>query len=475
MDSGSTSAGTIIFKAFMPTLKMVLCILLGFFATKKGWLTAAGAKGLGAIVIQITLPALMFSSMVTAFTPENIGAFGPLMVIAIMYQLLGLSFAWVIRELFYVPIDFRWGILVSGLTSNWGNLPTAIVQTMAKEAPFNPAVDVDLGVAYVAIFIFIMNTTFWALGVHKLCAWDFQENRRRQDQAPLKERWSSQLESTKGKFSKMTGLRSRTKVDLENQVISEAEMTDRVEDTGDDKTFAENDIEPYVPPASSSSNQVSASVLHDAMPTTPPSLTQSSSRHSHHSGNTIRTDHADSDTRNPDIEMVRKPKTSLWKRILHFIRDLPNVTKAIVIAIPISTIQPLKSLFATTEGWTGGKMPNAPDGNPPLHFIIETASFLGAIAVPGALLLLGASFARLKMPKNWKELPIGAIIALTTSKMILVPVFGIFIIQALRDHTTLLPRADKTDSLSTFLLLQYALMFILSTALTAIALYIVER
>jgi hypothetical protein len=50
--------------------------------------------------------------MVSAFTPENIGAFGPLAMLAILYQVLGLSMAWIIREVFYVPMDFRWGILV---------------------------------------------------------------------------------------------------------------------------------------------------------------------------------------------------------------------------------------------------------------------------------------------------------------------------------------------------------------------------
>lgn len=114
----------------------------------------------------VALPCLIFSSMVSAFTPENISAFGPLAMMAIIYQLLGLIGSLIIRELFYVPRDFRWGVLVLGIISNWGklqfidigvfgvlmsgNLPTAVVQTMAKEPPFDPATDVDLGVAYIA-------------------------------------------------------------------------------------------------------------------------------------------------------------------------------------------------------------------------------------------------------------------------------------------------------------------------------------
>ncbi|OCF62002.1 hypothetical protein L486_01668 [Kwoniella mangroviensis CBS 10435] len=488
-----SSAGDIIYKAFMPTLKMVLCIVLGFAATKKGWLTAPGAKGLGAIVVQITLPALLFSSMVTAFTPDNIKAFGPLVVVAVLYQLLGLIFAWIIRELFYVPIDFRWGILVSGLTSNWGNLPTAIVQTMAKESPFNPAVDVDLGVAYIAIFIFIMNTTFWGLGVHRMCAWDFQENRRRPDQPPLKERWSSQLELTKEKITKWTGMRNRhagTNIDMESQTIPGMEMMGNADDGAEqDNNFGQNNIEPYIPASNSPGNSSQEIVPMARIPTVDNAT--SLGRNSSKASDIQRTSGPAPSIHESDNVLLVQP---LWKKILLTIYDLPNVTKAIIISIPIATVQPLKSIFAETEGWSRIRMPYGPDGNPPLHFVIEFSSFLGAIAVLGALLLLGASFARLRVStEKLMDLPLGSIIALTCSKMILVPIFGIFVIQAFRDHTSLFPREDKirtfiaillsgtpsqviqlvvtqtynpdgtAETLSTFLLLQYAVMFILST------------
>jgi hypothetical protein len=50
--------------------------------------------------------------MVSAFTPESVQAFGPLVMMAVMYQAVGLLLAWLIRELVPVPRDFRWGILV---------------------------------------------------------------------------------------------------------------------------------------------------------------------------------------------------------------------------------------------------------------------------------------------------------------------------------------------------------------------------
>lgn len=73
------------------------------------------------------------------------------------------------------------------------------------------------------------------------------------------------------------------------------------------------------------------------------------------------------------------------------------VSCAIVIAIPCALVSPLKALFVVTPDWSGTRVPYAPDGRPPLAFITETAQFAGAITVPASLMLLGASFARLKV------------------------------------------------------------------------------
>jgi predicted permease len=88
--------------------------------------------------------------------------------------------------------------------------------------------------------------------------------------------------------------------------------------------------------------------------------------------------------------------------------------------------------------------------------------------------------------------------------VVIVPVFAVFVVQAFQGHTALFPKEDKirtfcaillsgtpaavnqlvvtqlynpagrADTLAFFLLLQYCLMFVLSTALAAIALYIVK-
>jgi hypothetical protein len=120
------------------------------------------------------------------------------------------------------------------------------------------------------------------------------------------------------------------------------------------------------------------------------------------------------------------------------------VSCAILVAIPCAIVQPLKALFVIVPGWSQTRIPFAPDGRPPLAFVMETTQFIGGITIPSALILLGASFARLKVgqwsdelrqvPARWKDLPIAAIFAMTTIKsesacdfadaVVLMPAFG---------------------------------------------------
>lgn len=63
-----------------------------------------------------------------------------------------------------------------------------------------------------------------------------------------------------------------------------------------------------------------------------------------------------------------------------------------------------------------------------LHCDILPADFLGTIAVPLALILLGASFARLTVPRPLSRLPIPAMVAVALAKMLIMPVIGVFMV-----------------------------------------------
>ncbi len=146
---------------------------------------------------------------------------------------------------------------------------------------------------------------------------------------------------------------------------------------------------------------------------------------------------------------------TLPQKIVRLFRPLSAVvtpvTIALVISLPISLINPLKALFVDISDISSYSF-KGPDGRPPLAFLIDTgasstvrnaalfiallfwdfpANFIGSIAVPLALILLGASFARLRIPRPLSRLPIMAMLLSTLAKMVVLPVIGVFLVQAM--------------------------------------------
>jgi auxin efflux carrier family protein len=68
------------------------------------------------------MPSLLFSKIVPAFTPQNIGSLVPLTVVGLLYGIAGMAMAWVIKQLFWVPNRFRCGILAAGAWGNFGDI-----------------------------------------------------------------------------------------------------------------------------------------------------------------------------------------------------------------------------------------------------------------------------------------------------------------------------------------------------------------
>ena len=122
----------------------------------------------------------------------------------------------------------------------------------------------------------------------------------------------------------------------------------------------------------------------------------------------------DAVARSPSVteDAPARPRTTVGQTVLTSLKTLLQpITLAVLLSIPFSVISPLKALIYPTEGWSGSKIGNAPDGFPPLNFIFEWTDFVGAIAIPTSLILLGASFARLKVTKERvRKLPIAAIL-----------------------------------------------------------------
>jgi auxin efflux carrier family protein len=99
-----------------------ITIFCGFTLAKKNLFPPAAARGASQVSMNISLPCLIFANIVPAFTPSNISAIGPLLLLAAFYQVLGFAMGLVIREFCHVPRNFWQGILIMCGMSNWGNL-----------------------------------------------------------------------------------------------------------------------------------------------------------------------------------------------------------------------------------------------------------------------------------------------------------------------------------------------------------------
>jgi len=98
-----------------------------YLFSRSGLLPPAATRAASSITMNFSMPALIFASIVPAFTSENISALGPLSLLALIYVMMGLVFGLVIREVCYVPRNFWQGIIVATAMSNWENLRKNLV------------------------------------------------------------------------------------------------------------------------------------------------------------------------------------------------------------------------------------------------------------------------------------------------------------------------------------------------------------
>ncbi|EIN08921.1 auxin efflux carrier [Punctularia strigosozonata HHB-11173 SS5] len=512
------SAGALIWVSLRPLIRLVLATSFGFAITKADIFPAVAARGAGQIMLNIALPCLMFSKIVPAFTTQNISALGPLVLVAIIYQALGVAFAWAIKQVFWVPHRFRYGILVAGGFGNTGDIPTAVVMSIAGNAPFNGTEDQNLAVAYIAAFILVFFVLLFPAGGHRLIAWDYIGP----DVEDEEVREATRINRRNLFLAPLSSLRKRVRSTPEKtpEPATDDDVEKGVQQPQSTSQKLASGAAPECPPfhRSATSKHVSffddepdvegttvfarspATTLHATSRVTSPAPTVT------HIDGDDQPGPSGNSTKSPPVPALSTPAPPPPPRRRHpllrhsqtFLKSLLTPSSiSIILAFIIALVNPLKALFVTVDGWTGTRIPNAPDGQPPLAFVMDTASFVGAASVPLGLTCLGSALARLKIPSGeWKNLPLGAISSLAVARMILIPVIGVIMCQGLATAGVIDPN-DKVlrfvciflaclptattqvfltqvysgtgdaSVLSAFLIPQYAIMVVSMTALTA--------
>ncbi|KAF9533769.1 auxin efflux carrier [Crepidotus variabilis] len=476
------SISTLIWVACRPLIRLVFCVSCGIIVTKKDMFPLVAARSVSQIIMNIGYPCLMFSKIIPAFTSDNLRALGPLVLVAVIYILLGTLLGFVVKQLCWVPHRFRYGILMAGAFSNVGDLPTAVALAVTSAAPFNGTDDQNLAVAYIAAFILVFIIGLFPLGGHRMIIWDFTgpdvewtetkaQSHQKHRRSPFALRWrkpgfkASDTNTTPADTEKQAEEKSVEDIPFGLESSSKADPCDKVDSIPrNDLSKPESTILPIEPsPCATSIN----------------SLEQIQSQQS------------------------PRPRIPIPPSVINAIKSFftpPSI--AILVAFPIAVIPKLKALFVPVAG---SSIPSAPDGQPPLAFLIDATSYVGNAAVPMALICLGSSLARLTIPKRgeWRKLPLGAIGLLAAGKLVLMPVIGVLMCQGLT-KAGVIPKEDKVlrfvcifcsclptattqvfltqvysgtgsaEHISVFLIPQYILMFLTMTTLTAYTLHLLS-
>ncbi|KAF9066999.1 auxin efflux carrier [Rhodocollybia butyracea] len=522
--AATASAGLLIYEGVMPLLKTYITIFLGYILARMGLFPLVASRGASQVTMNVALPCLIFANIVPAFTPSNISAIGPLMLLAVIYIFVGFVSGLIIREICFVPRNFWQGIIIAAGMSNWGNLPTSIVQSVTAHPPFNGTSDVELGISFVSVFIMVYHIFFWVFGAAASLRWDFLPEIPQGEEAMKRVPWSEKpigslihrfffqqraesgnnnhalfgLDRVKNLMAIKEKMISKKRHSMESVEKGALSSNPGLLETGLAQPQCEDSVDPDVRLARRVSRLSATGPCRNVLPVSTDSTAPSpATAQSHNSSET---------TLPLSVNHENIPQ-SKWARIFPswFIKIvkpmsviITPVTIALAISLPVSVIQPLKALFTDATA-SGGPNFRGPDGSPPLNFIMETATFVGGLCIPLGLIVLGASFARMSIPKRLSTLPITAMILVTLSKEVMVPVIGIFLTQAfvakgLIPETSLTERfvaiflsgtptavnqlvvanlyapQEAIDMLTAFLVVQYTFMIVSSTALTAIAL-----
>lgn len=136
---------------------------------------------------------------------------------------------------------------------------------------------------------------------------------------------------------------------------------------------------------------------------------------------------------------LHQSQSHLKRFLSELLKPLPIV---IVFAIVISLVNPLKALFLPpSANFQPRFRPVAPDGQPPLAFVLDTVTFVGAASVPIGLVCLGSALARLRWDTG-ETFPRGAIASLALVRMILTPILGVAVTRFFV-HVGFVDREDK--------------------------------
>lgn len=473
------STGSVIYEAVKPIFKIYIIIGIGVIMARKNILNVRTCRDMSDLVVSAIMPCLIFYNIVSNLKSSDIKNLGIIFFESTLLYLIGLSLAYLVYLLCRSPKRWLGGLLSVGLFPNISDLPIAYLQTLSNGGLLFTKDQGDKGVAYVCIFLAAQILYQFSFGLYQLIEWDFrdelkpkldQEAHDQQDSV-INDSGISEKKSINNIPEESTKPRLNSSNYPEEAIDDSSSITFSFESNEGSEQSNRPDIrdehsqhdefliahEPHGESTSYKGSRTSSmsrrkrrrSGSTSSGTTTHLSLQRTQSRTSalrrlrSEDVNDIINEYSEfeglksgelrattSGAGDIDVDFIAGPdnttigtkvKTSRKQKVKNFFKNFlkPN-SVSLIIAIIVAMSPPLKALFVKTSF----SMPNAPDSEPPLSFIMDTTSYVGNASVPTGLLLLGACISRLKlstMPNGfWKTA-----VAITVVRLIIIPIIGV--------------------------------------------------
>ncbi|BGP40253.1 Protein M3 [Rhodotorula kratochvilovae] len=309
---------------------------------------------------------------------------------------------------------------------NWGDLPSAIVLSITSTTPFNGTEDGNLGLAFVSIYILVVYVSSFALQGIRIVQLDY----KRQIDAALELRYEDGEFGTARKYLNRL-LRGRP---MEHELEEERARRDKRDEAGagtnvkSAKPSITVEEPPHRPRMASIATQTDGgdgeitSVPLAAFPFLEP--VPSGLALSHHSSNLSAASPSPSHHPHAGIRIAH----GIWVLLRPIFQSPPCLS--LLSALIISLVPTLRALFvAPTDG--SSFHPTAPDGDPPLAVLYDTASFVGGASIPTGLTVLGASMGKIRLPRRIGRLPLASIASMSVVRLVIQPIIGFFFVREL--------------------------------------------
>lgn len=441
----------VVYAAVKPIFKIYFIIGIGYYLARKNIFNVSTCRDISDAIVTAIMPCLIFNKVVLYLKSSDIKNIGVVFFEGTLLYgvgaLLGLATFYICRS----PKAWFGGLILVALFPNISDLPIAYMQTLAETGSLFTTEEGNRGVAYVCIFLASQVFYQFSLGLYKLIQYDFRDELRDEEKLP-EEKVEDGSESGHNH-----GFDSRDSTSGTESLGN----TSQLHNSGD---FA---IQQVLEPQKSNSNSLDTGALIDSSPSH--ILTSNSAATTNNINNNNNLSLYETASRaavlrtlpSQDIQDVINEYSEHDRLKAHRVRRVMSLTSecavekaeeteneihppqnrrarflnqlratlrnfmapnsvSLIVSLIIAMSPPLKALFVKSTF----HIPNAPDNEPPLSFVIDLTSYVGAASVPLGLLLLGATIARLKVnsiiPGFWKT-----VVMITMCRLVVLPIFGV--------------------------------------------------